>query len=548
MRKIASLLIFLFIITSNTIVARSINDSLFTVLNESIRDAVQYISKKERYINTLREKSIMDGLGSKEVYDINIKLYQEYIKYKSDSALCYAQKNLTIAQELNIKDLITESTLQVALVYSQIGYYVEADKILNELQPENLSRELLVEYYKTRGFYHDHYGLSNDDYSHFKISDKYRDSLLLILPQSSLEYKLIFAEKILYQGKHKEAESMLLSLLDITSDEDPQRAFVAYLLGALYKRQDNTELQCRYFMISAIADIQNVIKDNASLQSLALVYHKQGNIDLAYKYMKIAIDDAMFANVRYRASEGLAFYPIINAAYQNKVQSQKKELQRYLILISVLSIFFISAVIYVYMQVKKLSKIRKELYRSNLKLIGLNEEMKETNTQLTDLNLQLSETNHIKEEYIAQFFDICSSYIYKLDDFKKTLNNKAKNKQLDDLYKILKSSDLVDKEFEELYVNFDKIFLNLYPHFIDEFNKLLIEEERVVLKSGELLNTELRIFALIRLGITDSVKIASFLRYSLSTIYNYRTKARNKAAVSRDDFEAMVMKIGKYQN
>ena len=197
---------------------------------------------------------------------------------------------------------------------------------------------------------------------------------------------------------------------------------------------------------------------------------------------------------------------------------------------------------------QRLSKIRKELYRSNLKLTELNRNMAETNTQLTDLNIQLSESNLIKEEYIAQFFDICSSYIYKLEDFKKTLNNKAKNKQLEELYKILKSNDLVDKEFEELYINFDKIFLNLYPNFISEFNKLLIDEEQVIPKANELLNTELRIFALIRLGITDSVKIASFLRYSLSTIYNYRTKTRNKAAVSRDDFEAMVMKIGKYNS
>lgn len=193
---------------------------------------------------------------------------------------------------------------------------------------------------------------------------------------------------------------------------------------------------------------------------------------------------------------------------------------------------------------KRVSRIRKELYRANVKLIDLNQGITDTNKQLKEVNIQLSESNHIKEEYIAHFFDLCSTYITKLEDYRKSLNKKAANNQLDDLFKTLKSTAFVDNELEELYKNFDNIFLSLYPTFVEDFNTLLISEEQVVLKPGELLNTELRIFALIRLGITDSVKIASFLRYSLSTIYNYRTKARNKAAVSRDEFENLVMKIG----
>lgn len=174
----------------------------------------------------------------------------------------------------------------------------------------------------------------------------------------------------------------------------------------------------------------------------------------------------------------------------------------------------------------------------------MNQGITDTNKQLKEVNIQLSESNHIKEEYIAHFFDLCSTYITKLEDYRKSLNKKAANNQLDDLFKTLKSTAFVDNELEELYKNFDNIFLSLYPTFVEDFNTLLISEEQIVLKPGELLNTELRIFALIRLGITDSVKIASFLRYSLSTIYNYRTKARNKAAVSRDEFENLVMKIG----
>jgi len=237
-------------------------------------------------------------------------------------------------------------------------------------------------------------------------------------------------------------------------------------------------------------------------------------------------------------------YSIINTVYQEREAQRKSELQIYLLCISLLSLFLLVAIIYVYKQMKKVSRIRTELYETSQKLAELNKDITETNSQLQESNLQLSESNLVKEEYIAHFFNLCSTYINKLENYRIILNKKATAKQFDEIYKILKSTTLVDNELEELYKNFDIIFLNLYPTFVKDFNALLIPEEQIVLKQNELLNTELRIFALIRLGITDSVKIAAFLRYSLSTIYNYRTRARNKAAVSRNDFEEMVMKIG----
>jgi DNA-binding CsgD family transcriptional regulator len=196
---------------------------------------------------------------------------------------------------------------------------------------------------------------------------------------------------------------------------------------------------------------------------------------------------------------------------------------------------------------KRVSKIKKELYDTNLKLAELNKNTKYINDQLQKVNSKLFEVNRIKEESIAQFFDICSGYIDKLEDYRKLLYKKAGNKQHEELFNMLKSTTLVDEERGKLYETFDTIFLNLYPSFVEDFNSLLINEEKVVLKPGERLNTELRIFALIRLGITDSIRIAGFLRYSLSTIYNYRTRARNNAVVSRDEFEEMVMNIGSLQ-
>ena len=193
--------------------------------------------------------------------------------------------------------------------------------------------------------------------------------------------------------------------------------------------------------------------------------------------------------------------------------------------------------VYLYKQLRRVYRIKEELSQTNAKLARLNEELGEKNEQLSD-------SNAVKVQYIARFFDLCSMYIDKMDDYRKSLKKLAQDRKFDELNRRLKSTSMLEDEQDELYKNFDAIFLNLYPSFVEDFNALLTEDERIVLKQEDLLNKELRIYALLRLGITDSVKIASFLRCSLSTVYNYRTKVRNKAAISREEFEKMVMKIG----
>lgn len=519
-------------------------DSVFSILNRELNNKAVYIDKKEQKINGLKELLDTPNLLKAQEYDINMKLSAEYKKYKIDSAIFYVEKNQEIAAILHDKDMIDETNLKLSLLYSASGIYLESKQILNTINRQALSEKLLPLYFEAYSQFYGHYAQSNSRHTYFQKNEAYRDSLLTILDPHSFQYRIAYAEKILYQGQLEIATNRLTLLLKDVSPDDPNYAMVTYLLGTAYKNKHNLELQKQYYAISAICDIRNAIKDNASLQSLASTYYEEGNIDQAYKLTKSAIEDAVFCNVRFRTIEISEFFTIINTAYLAKEYKQKSELKRFLIFTSILVLCLVVAVIYVYKQMKRVSRIRKELYRANVKLIDMNEDMTNTNSQLNDVNLQLSEANHIKEEYIAHFFDLCSTYVGKLEDYRKSLNKKAANNQLDELFKMLKSTTIVDNELEELYKQFDNIFLNLYPGFVEGFNSLLIKEEQVQLKPGELLNTELRIFALIRLGITDSVKIAGFLRYSLSTIYNYRTKARNKAAVSRDEFENQVMKIG----
>lgn len=537
--------LFLFLVVINfPAFALENNDVILKDLNEAIKNKQHYVKiKEERILNFKKIKS--DNLTKEQEYNYNKTLYLEYQKLNSDSAIQYVRKNLKIAEELQNKELLNLAQLQLVTLYSSSGKYRESEALLKSINKKNLDSSLLPNYYISYREFFEHYAANSDNREYRKQIGKYRDSLLGVLNPNTLEYQINrIQQNIFINKKYKDPEKELLTLLNKTKEENPQYAMITYLLGKIAEATHDLESRKKYYALSATSDIKNANKDNASLQELALVFYEVGDVDMAYKLTQSAIEDALYCNVQFRTLLMSEVYSIINTVYQEREAQRKSELQIYLLCISLLSLFLLVAIIYVYKQMKKVSRIRTELYETSQKLAELNKDITETNNQLQESNLQLSESNLVKEEYIAHFFNLCSTYINKLENYRIILNKKATAKQFDEIYKILKSTTLVDNELEELYKNFDIIFLNLYPTFVKDFNALLISEEQIVLKQNELLNTELRIFALIRLGITDSVKIAAFLRYSLSTIYNYRTRARNKAAVSRNDFEEMVMKIG----
>lgn len=535
------IILFIFILNYPVCAQGSLNEVL-SELDYAIAHKQEYVQQKESRIANIK-RMITSDLSPIQEYQFNKNLYKEYFKFKSDSAIHYVKKNLDIARMLGQKELIDATLLQLPTLYSSSGLYRESESILVSMDSQQLRPDLRARYYMAYQEFFEHYVSDSNWRIYSRQIELYQDSLLSVLDPSSLAYRINLAKKNIRAGQIDLAEKDLLSLITTVERNDPDYAMITYLLARVYKKKENRAEEKKFFALSSITDIKNSIKDNASIEALASIFYEEGDLNRAYKYTQSAIEDAVFCNVQFRTIQMSEFYSIINMAYLEKEAKRKNQLQFYLILISVLSAFLILAVIYVYKQMKKVSRIREELSDMNIKLTELNREMHEKNHQLQEINAELSESNHIKEEYIAHFFDLCSTYINKLEDYRKALNKKAAGKQLEELFKMLRSTTVIENELEELYHTFDNIFLNLYPTFVEEFNALLIKEEQITLKQGELLNTELRIFALIRLGITDSVKIAAFLRYSLSTIYNYRTKARNKAAVSRDEFEKMVMKI-----
>ncbi|HKO77586.1 MAG TPA: DUF6377 domain-containing protein, partial [Flavobacterium sp.] len=473
-------------------------DSIFDKLNDALKNKQKYVLlKEERILNFKKIKS--DGLSKEQEYNYNKTLYTEYQKFNSDSAILYVKKNLIIGSELQNKDLSDLAELQLANLYSSSGKYRESEAILKSINKKTLAKSLLPNYYMVYREFFEHYNANSNSKIYIEQIGKYRDSLLTVLNPATLDFKINQVQKNIFNGKFTLALKELSVLLKSTKEEDSQYAMITYLFGSIYERTNQLELRKKYYALSATADIKNAIKDNASLQELALVFYEIGDVDMAYKLTQSAIEDALYCNVQFRTLLMSEIYSIINTAYLEREAERKTELQLYLLCISLLSGFLILAVIYVYRQMKKVSRIREELFMTSQKLAELNKDITQTNSQLQERNAQLSESNHIKEEYIAHFFNLCSAYITKLENYRVILNKKAALKQFDEISKMLKSTILVEKELQELYENFDVIFLNLYPTFVKDFNALLINEEQIVLKQGELLNTELRIFALIRL-------------------------------------------------
>lgn len=531
--------------------AHNTSDTIYSTLYKLIEKKGIYVQQKKDKISRVKSMLAVPDISDSQRYDINHQLYDEYKTFISDSAIFYTEQNLKIARKRNDITRINESKLDLISLYIFSSMYIESKDSLKSIDKKTLPDWLLVKYYDCYKLLYSNYSQNNPYTRSYKAtSDLYRDSLLNILDKKSNHYKIVYAEKLYDQQKLNESKQMLQTMLNQTKTDTHEKAVLAYALANIYMKEGNTDLQKRYYAISAICDIKNAIKENASMQALATVLYETGDIERAYDCIRSSMEDAMFSNARFRAYEASQIFPIIDLAYKEKINGKNSELRSYLILACILSFFLVLAIVYTYRQMKRVARIRKELYRTNVKLNELNDELQGTNSQLhivnkelSEANTNLSEANQIKEAYIGHFLDLCSTYINKLEKYQNTLNKKAVEKKLDELYKMLKSSDMINNELKELYENFDNIFLHLYPNFVEEFNSLLLDEEKFVLKPNELLNVELRIFALIRLGITDSSKIASFLHYSANTIYSYRTRVRNKAAVPRDDFENKVMKI-----
>lgn len=550
MKKILSLIYILCFsaLTSSFAQNKNIKD-LYEQLDQAIEQSQYYINQKESRITKIKKQS-RQGHTPQQLLTAYYKLYEEYKAYQSDSSIYYIHQAIDLAKRNNMKSDITKLRSLLALQYSTSGAFTEALHVLQSIDKKTLNNSNKKDYYMA--FYHV-YGelgftninidtdLSQEFYSK---QDCYRDTLFSILSPNSEDY--LMRKEVLLTSHNKLKEALKINDIRLSKCKKGSHEYgiVAYYRYLIYRSLKDEDMVKYWLLQSAICDVKCAINDQASLWILAEILSKEKDVERSYKYINFSWKANKRFCTRIRSWQISPVLGTIDHNYQTELKKANHRLIFAIICVSLLVSALALLTFYVNKQKSYLSNARNELKKTNTQLEELNNKLSSTNGMLKASNDKLNESNGVKEEYIGQFLGACSHYIDKLDKMRLNVNKMVKNKQYNELYSMTKSSEVKEQELEELYANFDKVFLNLFPNFVEDLNGLLKEECQIHLSSPNKLSAIVRVFALIRLGIDDSTKIAEFLHYAVNTIYNYRAKLRNGALNDRNEFEKKVRELG----
>ena len=526
-------LLFLLMIGVSSVFASDDTRKLYDELDALLLRRDEFCRAKEARIDSI--KNLKDGVnGYSGLFGLYNDVFLEYYTYRSDSAFYYLSLAEKMAVRTSVEKYIDMCKINRSLLLATTGYFSQSLEVLNEIERDRLDPSLMFDYYSAYEWVYSVWSeYSADDTFAVDFRNKemlYNDSILQVLEPTSKEFMYWSGELNARKGNQYEAQKFYEKALEGLRVDTRLYACVTCGLAFAYKKQGNMKDYEKSLIMSAISDITCPLKENLSMQELAMFLYQSPEPDLvrANKYINYSMEDAMFYNNRLRMLEIAKKFPPIVNTYQNKWIDKNRILVRSIYFISFLGGLLVLAMLYIFRQLK--------LLRAQRSIVT------DMNMQLKELNSELLKTNRTREEYVSLFIELCAAYIDKLNKYQDLVKRKVKAKQVDDLLKIANSSKMSDSDARQFFVNFDTAFLTLYPNFVSEFNMLLREGEEIAPTKGEILNTELRIYALVRLGIKDSSRIATLLFYSPQTIYNYRTMVKNKAR-NREEFEEQVKKV-----
>ncbi len=502
------------------------------------KEAPGYDTAKQRGIDqlkvTLQQTSLPEGR-----FAVCLQLYEEYKSFKYDSAYSYARQLQEIAAQMNDRSRLGQARLKLGFSLLSAGLFKEAADSLHIIAAADLVDSLRMEYYLVMGrLFYDLADFNNDSYhspAYVKKGTAYIDSALQVGDPHSFSYIYFAALKNIRSGHKDEALVAYRTLMQRPNLTAHEVALTASTLSDIYIQNQQRDSAINLLIQAAIADIKSSTKETAAAFNLANLLYQKGDVKNASACIELAISDATFYGARQRKVRVSDILPLIESEKLSLVEKQKQTVITYAIIVTLSLLGVVVLAIVVLKQVKKLQAAKKAITEAHLK-------EQETNHRLQELNHRLSEANKIKEEYIGYFFNVNSEFFDKIERFKKSLEQKVNDRKWEEIRFLVNNIDLrAEKEY--LLQNFDRVFLKLFPNFVAEFNALFTPDNRVELREGELLNTDLRIFALIRMGIHDTEKIARILQYSVHTINTYKTKIKNRSFVANEDFEKKVMEI-----
>ena len=516
---------------------RSANE-LLDGLDAILVQSPTYRQRKEDRLDVLRSV-FQSSRDPQTKADVALELGNTYFSYRYDSARFYLNQSLDLADDVNDWARFNAAAVRLGHLDAKAGHFMEAYSTLTSLVDTTiLSGDAKVDYlYSLYDFSRDLEG-NAVELEGLPLPDRAAISrrILALAAEDSEARQVVIINQLLDENRLDEAEEAAIKLAGSVAPEDRRYALYAYFLSEIAWRKGDEDEQLVWLVKSAESDLVNAVTDYASLTTIAQMMTGR-DMDRAFRYMRVAQDDAIFYNGMLRPWQMSQSFNIIQKAYEDTQRSTTRltALVAGLLLALLVTLYF--AFRMVRRRSRKLSITQKELQEINLQL-------EQRNQELRGLNQEISEAGRIKEVYIGRVLDMMSENVNKMQAYDNHVRLALKQGKTEQLLKELSISTRTEDELQSFYRTFDTTFLALYPTFIEDFNALLREDARVYPKKGELLCTELRIFALIRLGIEDSVRIASLLHYSVSTIYNYKVKVKNGALGDRDTFEERVKTLG----
>lgn len=503
---------------------------------QSLRQLDEYLEKRDYYIQ-IREgriEELKQRLGiinnDTEKFDVYSSLFDEYKSYKYDSAFVYAQRSLAIAEKISDRDRISEAKRQIAFCYLSSGLFKEASDLMSSIDVKNAPVSVKRKYYVLLArLYYDMADYSFGEYfsnDYIRLGIQYCDSAITHLTMESPDVWNTVGLKRMQQRNFPAAIDAFQTLLHQLDISDHTYAIATSCIGFMYSEMGDVKKAIYYLSQASIGDIKSATKEAVAMLNLAGILYREGDVDRATRYIRIAMEDANYYNARHRKIQVSAILPIIEKERIEMVEKQRNSLIIFGAIVSFLFLLLLVATVVIYKQVKRLARARRTIQLQN--------------RDLKAANTKLYEANEIKDEYIVQSLYGKSEYIDRLENLYKTINRKIIARQYDDIRSYLKEGDL-KKERENMYSSFDETFLRLFPDFITEYNHLFKPKDAV--RPDKVLTPELRIFALIRLGIHESERIARFLDYSVNTINTYKTKVKNKSIIPNEQFEQKIMEI-----
>lgn len=492
-------------------------------LDEAIKSADLYMEEKTHHLDSISK--ILKRLPAGEFrnrWRLSQSLSEGYIGVRADSALYYSDLGIEIAEKNGLKPELYKSKIARINALSTAGIFTAALPEFEALDSVAKTREMKILYWgsgrKLFGYMSVYLEANRhfyDDYSARYM--QYDDSLMQNLPEGDDMRSFYQAERLVSKGKYEDARTILMKLIEKLPEESNLYGMAAYQLGLVSKFQGNNHDYAAWLAKASISDIKGCVKDGIALPALAEWLYHRGKLDIAFEYINFALEESTSGDVRMRTVAIARLLPIIDDAYREKINASRDELMIYFILVTFLLIITVALAVLMFRIIRR----------------GRQSERK------------LARTAELQESYIGNFIGLSSTYATRLERLQKLVMRKLSSGQGDDLLKMIKSGRFGDDSYnDDFYKIFDSAFLDIYPDFISGVNALLRPEERIELDNARELTPELRIYALVRLGVNESTRISQILNYSVSTIYSYRNRMR-KRAINREKFEEDVMHIGK---